>query len=87
MIRRGVGNYRRRGFGDVVSAGSFPVGSIGDQYQTCLGAGGDSASCAAAVIGVNPLATTGGASGSGAGLGTIALIAAGALFVGVLLSR
>ena len=47
----------RRGVGDVVSAtGQFPVGSVGDQYQTCIQAGGDSASCAAAVVSVNPTA-------------------------------
>ena len=44
-----------RGIGDVVSAtGQFAVGSIGDQYQTCVQAGGDAASCAAAVVSTNP---------------------------------
>ena len=52
-----------RGVGDVASAGQFPVGSIGDQYQTCIQGGGDPASCAAAVVSVNPTAGASSASG------------------------
>lgn len=36
--------------------GSYPFGSVGDQYQTCVAAGGDSASCMAAVVEENPTA-------------------------------
>jgi len=53
----------RRGMSDVLPApaSQFPVGSVGDQYNTCVAAGGDAISCAAAVFGVGS-----GASGSGA---------------------
>ena len=74
---------RRRGFGDVSPVGQFPVGSIGDQYQTCVQAGGTAGDCAAAVVSVNP----GAGVSSGAGMGTILLVAAAALFFGVVLSK
>lgn len=50
----------RRGFSDVTSAPApiggqqFPVGSLGDQFNTCVAAGGDASSCAQAVASVNP---------------------------------
>ena len=84
MRRRGVG-AALYGMGDVNSAGQYPVGSIGDQYQTCIQAGGAPVDCAGAVISSNPLAGPG--SASGAGLGTILLVGAAALFLGVMMSR
>lgn len=44
---------RNAGFGDVASAPVVeqPVGSFGDQYNTCVAAGGDPASCALALVG------------------------------------
>ena len=49
-----------RGVGDLAPAPApfggqqFAVGTIGDQYNTCVAAGGDASSCAAAVTSVNP---------------------------------
>ena len=69
-----------RGVGDVVSAtGQFPVGSVGDQYQTCVQAGGDAASCAAAVVSANP--TLGGQAPLTSGLPAWLLPAALGVFV------
>ena len=48
---------------DPALTGSYPYGSVGDQYQTCVAAGGDSASCAAAVVEAN--STVGGSVSGG----------------------
>lgn len=79
-----VYRMRRRvqGFGDVTSAPGapqYPVGSFGDQYNNCIAAGGDPASCATALL----VPSGGSASGSSMllGLAGIAFIALFALAV------
>ena len=41
---------------DPALTGQFPFGSIGDQFQTCVDAGGDPTSCSMAVVSSNPSA-------------------------------